>query len=44
MLKFVVDGNIGFKIVDFGGSADGTVRELDIMIDLAKSASKAESK
>jgi len=44
--KFIVDGNgnIRFKKVGFSGSADGTVKELDMMIDLAKSASKPASK
>jgi len=36
--KFIIDGegNIRFKKVGFGGSADGTVKELDMMIALAK--------
>lgn len=36
--KFIVDGNgnIRFKKVGFSGSADGTVKELDMMIALAK--------
>lgn len=36
--KFIIDGNgnVRFKKVGFGGSADGTVKELDIMIALAK--------
>ena len=36
--KFIIDGNgnIRFKKVGFSGSADGTVRELDMMIALAK--------
>jgi thiol-disulfide isomerase/thioredoxin len=41
--KFIVDGNgnIRFKKVGFGGSADGTVRELDLMIALAKGGKEA---
>lgn len=41
--KFIVDGNgnIRFKKVGFGGSADGTVKELDIMIGLAKGSKEA---
>jgi thiol-disulfide isomerase/thioredoxin len=44
--KFIVDGNgnIRFKKIGFSGSADGVVKELDVMIDLAKSASKPASK
>jgi len=40
--KFIMDGkgNIRFKKVGFSGSADGTVKELDMMIALAKEASK----
>lgn len=36
--KFIIDGNgnIRFKKVGFSGSADGTVKELDMMIALAK--------
>lgn len=36
--KFILDGNgnIRFKKVGFGGTAEGTVKELDIMIALAK--------
>lgn len=38
--KFIIDGkgNIRFKKVGFEGTAEGTVKELDIMIDLAKGA------
>ncbi|RZK50471.1 MAG: TlpA family protein disulfide reductase [Pedobacter sp.] len=38
--KFILDGNgkIRFKKVGFGGSAEGTVRELDALISLAKEA------
>lgn len=41
--KFIVDGdgNIRFKKVGFGGSADGTVKELDMMIALAKGSKEA---
>jgi thiol-disulfide isomerase/thioredoxin len=44
--KFVVDGNgnIRFKKIGFSGSTEGTVKELDAMIELAKSASKPASK
>jgi thiol-disulfide isomerase/thioredoxin len=44
--KFIVDGNgnIRFKKVGFGGTADGTVKELDIMIELAKATGKPASK
>ncbi|MEE1945506.1 redoxin domain-containing protein [Pedobacter sp. KR3-3] len=40
--KYIIDGNgnIRFKKVGFGGSADGTVKELDMMIELAKGASQ----
>jgi thiol-disulfide isomerase/thioredoxin len=43
--KFIVDGNgnIRFKKVGFSGSAEATVRELDLMIALAK-GSKESSK
>lgn len=43
--KFIVDGNgnIRFKKVGFSGSAEGTVKELDMMIALAK-GSKESSK
>lgn len=36
--KYIIDGegNIRFKKVGFSGSADGTVKELDMMIALAK--------
>lgn len=36
--KYIIDGNghIRFKKVGFGGTADGTVKELDMMIALAK--------
>lgn len=36
--KFIIDGkgNIRFRKVGFSGSADGTVKELDLMIALAK--------
>ncbi|MCJ0742759.1 redoxin domain-containing protein [Pedobacter montanisoli] len=36
--KYIIDpnGNIRFKKVGFGGSADATVKELDVMISLAK--------
>ena len=38
--KFIVDGNgnIRFKKIGFSGSNDGTVKELDIMIEMAKNA------
>jgi thiol-disulfide isomerase/thioredoxin len=41
--KFIVDGNgnIRFKKVGFSGSAEGTVRELDLMIALAKGGKEA---
>lgn len=41
--KFIVDGNgnIRFKKVGFSGSAEATVKELDIMIALAKSAKES---
>ncbi|RZJ81512.1 MAG: TlpA family protein disulfide reductase [Flavobacterium sp.] len=41
--KFILDGkgNIRFKKVGFGGSADGTVKELDMMIALAKDGQEA---
>ncbi|SFH17901.1 redoxin domain-containing protein [Pedobacter insulae] len=41
--KFIVDGNgnIRFKKVGFSGSADGTVKELDMMIALAKGSKEA---
>ncbi|RYG16168.1 MAG: TlpA family protein disulfide reductase, partial [Chitinophagaceae bacterium] len=41
--KFILDGkgNIRFKKVGFGGSADGTVKELDMMIALAKDGQQA---
>lgn len=41
--KFIVDGNgnIRFKKVGFSGSADATVRELDLMIALAKGGKEA---
>lgn len=41
--KFIIDGNgnIRFKKVGFSGSADGTVRELDMMIALAKDTKTA---
>jgi len=41
--KFILDGkgNIRFKKVGFGGSADGTVKELDMMIALAKNGQEA---
>ncbi|MES2653891.1 MAG: TlpA disulfide reductase family protein [Bacteroidota bacterium] len=41
--KFIVDGNgnIRFKKVGFGGTADGTVKELDMMIALAKGSKEA---
>jgi thiol-disulfide isomerase/thioredoxin len=44
--KFIVDGdgNIRFKKVGFNGSADGTVKELAVMIEMAKAASKPASK
>jgi thiol-disulfide isomerase/thioredoxin len=44
--KFIVDGNgnIRFKKVGFSGSADGTVKELEVMIEMAKSATKPASK
>lgn len=44
--KFIVDGNgnIRFKKVGFNGSADATVKELDMMIALAKDANKPSSK
>lgn len=40
--KYIIDGkgNIRFKKVGFSGSAEGTVKELDMMIDLAKGASQ----
>lgn len=40
--KYIIDGNgnIRFKKVGFSGSADGTVKELDMMIELAKGASQ----
>ena len=40
--KFVIDGkgNIRFKAVGFSGSADGVVKELDMMIGLAANASQ----
>lgn len=41
--KFIVDGsgNIRFKKVGFSGTADGMVKELDMMIDLARGAGEA---
>ncbi|MBP8067036.1 MAG: TlpA family protein disulfide reductase, partial [Pedobacter sp.] len=41
--KFIVDGNgnIRFKKVGFSGSAEGTVKELDMMIALAKGSKEA---
>lgn len=41
--KFIIDGNgnIRFKKVGFSGSAEGTVKELDIMIGLAKGSKDA---
>lgn len=41
--KYIIDGNgnIRFKKVGFGGSADGTVKELDLMIALAKGSKNA---
>lgn len=41
--KFIVDGNgnIRFKKVGFGGSTEGTVKELDMMIALAKGSKEA---
>ncbi|WP_379089239.1 redoxin domain-containing protein [Pedobacter sp. UC225_65] len=40
--KYIIgpNGNIRFKKVGFGGSADGTVRELDMMIELAKNSNE----
>lgn len=44
--KFIVDGdgNIRFKKVGFAGSADGVVKELDVMIELAKTSGRSASK
>ncbi|WP_165501855.1 TlpA family protein disulfide reductase [Pedobacter frigiditerrae] len=44
--KFIVDGNgnIRFTKVGFSGSAEGTVKELDMMIEMAKAATKTASK
>ncbi|MDQ7949385.1 MAG: TlpA disulfide reductase family protein [Pedobacter sp.] len=44
--KFIVDGegNIRFKKVGFSGTADGVVKELDVMIELAKQSGKTASK
>ena len=41
--KYIIDGNgnIRFKKVGFGGTADGTVKELDMMISLAKGSKEA---
>ena len=41
--KFIVDGNgnIRFRKVGFSGTADGTVKELDMMITLAKGSKEA---
>lgn len=41
--KFIIDGkgNIRFRKVGFSGSADGTVKELDLMISLAKEGKEA---
>lgn len=41
--KFIIDGNgnIRFKKVGFSGSAEGTVKELDMMIALAKDSKTA---
>lgn len=41
--KFIIDGkgNIRFKKVGFGGTAEGTVKELDLMIALAKGTKEA---
>ncbi|TKC05637.1 redoxin domain-containing protein [Pedobacter polaris] len=41
--KFIIDGkgNIRFKKVGFSGTADGTVKELDMMIALAKGGKEA---
>ena len=41
--KYIIDptGNIRFKKVGFNGSADATVRELDLMIALAKGSKEA---
>lgn len=40
--KFIIDGkgNIRFKIVGFSGSADGVVKEIDMMIGLLNSSDK----
>lgn len=40
--KFIIDGNgnIRFKKVGFGGSAEGTVKELDMMISMAKAGTE----
>jgi len=44
--KFVVDGNGNIRFKKIGGSAniDGTVKELDMMIEMAKAATKTASK
>lgn len=41
--KFIIDGNgnIRFKKVGFSGTAEGTVKELDIMIALAKGSKQS---
>ena len=41
--KFIIDGkgNIRFRKVGFSGSADGTVKELDLMIALARANKEA---
>jgi len=44
--KYIIDGNgnIRFKKVGFSGSVEGTVKELDMMIEMAKNAGKTASK